>query len=146
MKRRTTAMLGVVLAVVAAIVVIVLLPAPDPLRNARTVYLDTGAAPGGRGAAELEDGLSFVLNDRSLLLVPDRAQADAELHVQDISVNLGDVTVSLGEGGISGRVKAACRVTNLRSDKTYTMDLTVTVRENVVTAKLVGRKFWEFWK
>lgn len=146
MKRRTTAMLGVVLAVVAAIVVIVLLPAPDPLRNARTVYLDTGAAQGGRGAAELEEGLSFVLNDRSLLLVPDRAQADAELHVQDISVNLGDVTVSLGEGGISGRVKAACRVTNLRSDKTYTMDLTVTVRENVVTAKLVGRKFWEFWK
>jgi hypothetical protein len=146
MKRRTTAMLGVVLAVVAAIVVIVLLPAPDPLRNARTVYLDTGAAQGSRGAAELEEGLSFVLNDRSLLLVPDRAQADAELHVQDISVNLGDVTVSLGEGGISGRVKAACRVTNLRSDKTYTMDLTVTVRENVVTAKLVGRKFWEFWK
>lgn len=146
MKRRSAALLGSALTLVVAVVVIVLWPAPDPLRDARTVYLDTGAAQGGRGATELEDGLGFVLNDRNLVLVPNRAEADAEIRVQDISVNLGDVTVSLGQGGLSGRVKAACGVTNLRNNKTYTMDLTVTVQNGSVSAKLAGRKFWEFWK
>jgi hypothetical protein len=146
MKRRSAALLGSVLTIIVAVVVIVLWPAPDPLRNARTVYLDTGAAQGAHGTAELEDGIGFVLNDRNLVLVSNRAEADAEIRVQDISVNLGDVTVSLGEGGISGRVKAACGVTNLRTDKTYTMDLSVTVQSGIVSAKLVGRKFWEFWK
>ena len=31
-------------------------------------------------------------------------------------------------------------------EKTYTMDLTVSVSGGTVTATLVGRKFWEFWK
>lgn len=129
-----------------AVVVIVLWPAPDPLRNAQTVYLDTGAAQGGHGAAELEDGLGFVLNDRNLVLVPDRASADAVIAVQSITVNLGNVSVSLGQGGITGKVKAACGVTNQRSNKKYTMDLTVTVQNGTVSAKLVGRRFWMFWK
>lgn len=146
MKRRTAAMLGSLATIAIAVAVIVLWPAPDPLRNARTVYLDTGAAQGGHGAAELQDGLSFVLNDRDLVLVPDRASADAVISVQSITVNLGDVSVSLGQGGITGKVKAACGVTNLRNDKTYTMDLTVTVQNETVSARLVGRKFWEFWK
>ena len=137
MKRRTAALLGSVLTIIVAVVVIVLWP---------TVYLDTGAAQGARGATELEDGLGFVLNDRNLVLVPNRADADAEIRVQGISVNLGDVTVSLGQGGITGSVKAACGVTDLQSNKTYTMDLTVTVHNGTVSAKLVGRKFWEFWK
>jgi hypothetical protein len=136
MKRRTAAMLGSLATIAIAVAVIVLWPAPDPLRNARTVYLDTGAAQGGHGAAELEDGLSFVLNDRNLVLVPDAASA----------VNLGDVSVSLSQGGITGKVKAACGVTNLRNSKTYTMDLTVDLQNGTVSAKLVGRKFWEFWK
>ena len=144
MKRRSAVLLGGMLTIIVAVVVIVLWPAPDPLRNARTVYLDTGAGQGDRGAAELEDGLGFVLNDRNLVLVPNRAEADAEIRIRNISVNLGDVTVSLGQGGISGRVTAACEVTNLRSDKMYTMDLTVTVRNGTVSAKLVGRRFWEF--
>lgn len=146
MKRRSKVMLGVLVAIAVAIAAIVLWPAPDPLRNARTVYLDTGAAQGDHGAAELEDGLGFVLNDRNLVLVASRADADAEIRVRNVSVNLGDVTVSISQGGISGKVKAACGVTDLRTGKTHTMDLTVTVTDNVVTAKLVGRKFWEFWK
>jgi hypothetical protein len=146
MKPRAKAILGVVLTIVAAIAVVVLLPAPDPLRNARTVYIDTGAAQGGRGAIELEEGLNFVLNDRELTLVFSRSEADVELRIQDVSVNLGNVTVSLSQGGISGRVKAVCRATNLRTSKKYTMDLTVTVDNDMVSAKLVSRKFWEFWK
>lgn len=146
MKRRSTAILGVVLVIVVAIVVVVLLPAPDPLRDARTVYIDTGAAQGERGATELEEGLHFVLNDRDLTLVFNRSEADVELRIHDVSVNLGDVTVSLDQGGISGRIKAVCRATSLRTSKTYTMDLTVTVDNDMVSAKLVVRKFWEFWK
>jgi len=146
MKRRTAAMLGSLATIAIAVAVIVLWPAPDPLRNARTVYLDAGAAQGGHGAAELEDGLGFVLNDRNLVLVPDRASADAVIAVQSITVNLGDVSVSLDQGGITGKVKAACEVTNLRNNRTYTMDLTVTVQNDTVSAKLLGRKFWEFWK
>jgi len=146
MSQRRTAILGVVLAIAAAVALIVSLPAPDPLRNARTVYLDTGATAGDRGTDELEDGLRFVLNDRNLLLVSNRADADAELRIEDLSVNLGDVTLSLGQGGFTGQVKAVCGVTDLRSGRTYTMDLTVTVQSHVVTAKLVARKFWEFWK
>jgi len=146
MKQRRTAILGVILAIAAAVALIVSLPAPDPLRNARTVYLDTGATAGDHGTDELEAGLRFVLNDRSLLLVSNRADADAELRIQDVSVNLGDVTLSLGQGGFTGHVKAVCGVTDLRSDRTYTMDLIVTVKSNVVTARLVGRRFWEFWK
>ncbi|MBE0635865.1 hypothetical protein IH601_07710 [Candidatus Bipolaricaulota bacterium] len=146
MKRKTAVALGSVVAIVIAVAAIVLWPAPDPLKNARTVYLDTGRAQATGGSAELEDGLGFVLNDRNLVLVANRAEADAEIRVQDISVNLGDVTVSLGQGGISGNVKATCAVTDLQSSRTYTMDLTVTLANGAVTAKLVGRKFWEVWK
>jgi len=146
MKRTRGVFLGALSVVAVAIVVIVLWPAPDPLRNAETVYIDTEAAEGRRGAAEIEEGLSFVLNDRNLTLVADRAAADVELRVQDVALNLGDVTISLGEGGIRGRVKAACRVIDLRSGRTYTMDLTVSVDDGAVAAKLVGRKFWEVWR
>jgi hypothetical protein len=146
MNRRSGRVVGVASVLAVAIAVIVLWPAPDPLRSARTVYLDTGVADSVRGAAEVEEGLNFVLHDRSLTLVSDRGAADVELRVQDVSVNLGDVTVTLGQGGIRGRVKAVCRVTDLRSDRTHTMDLTVTVQDGAVTARLVGRKFWEFWK
>jgi hypothetical protein len=146
MMNRKTMTVGFVLAIVAAIVVIVLWPAPDPLRTARTIYLGTGGSQDEHGRAQLDEGLSFVLNDRNLTLVPDRTAADVELSIQNVSVNLGDVTVSLAQGGISGRVKAVCRIVDLRNGKTYTMDLAITVDNNAVSAKLVGRKFWEFWK
>ena len=146
MKRKTIAWISSVTILIAAVVLVVLWPAPDPLRNAQTVYLETGSDQSGHGSAEMEEGIGFVLNDRNLVLVSTRAEADAEINVQDISVNLGDVTVSLGQGGLSGEVKATCRVTNLHSNKTYTMDLTVTVHAGTVSAKLVGRKFWEIWK
>jgi hypothetical protein len=146
MSRRKGVTLGVLLAVVVAVVVIVLWPAPDPLRSARTVYVDTGDVQPGQGAAELEEGLTFVLNDRNLTLVASRSQADVEIRIGSISVNFGDVTVSLGQDGLSGRVRAACEVIDLRSVRTYAMDLTVTLRGGTVTATLAGRKFWEFWK
>jgi hypothetical protein len=145
-KRSTKAALSAVVVVVLAIVAMVLWPAPDPLRSAQTVYVDTGAAQGDSGTAELEDGLGFVLNHRNLVLVSDRAQADAEIRVESLSVNLGDITVSIGQGDIYGKVRAVCVVTNLRSGRTHTMDLTVTVTNNRVSAELVGRKFWQFWK
>jgi len=146
MSRKAKTILGVLAVLVAAVVVIVLWPAPDPLRNANTVYIDTGATQGSRGAAEIEEGLGVVLNNRNLTIVFNRAQADVVVRVQNVTVNLGDVTVSLGQGGLSGRVRAVCDVTDLRSGRTHTMDLTVTVRDGAVSATLVGRKFWEFWK
>jgi len=144
---RTRSVVAIILLLIAIVaVVLVLLPAPDPLRNAETVYLDTGRAQGSNAAVELEDGLGFVLNDRNLLLVPDRSQADAEIRIREISVNLGDVTLTLADGGVTGHVTAVCGVTDLRTNKTYTMDLTVTVNGDEISAQLVGRKFWEFWK
>ena len=120
MKRQTKVLLGVLAAVAVAIVVIVLWPAPDPLKDARTVYVDTGDAQGGRGASELEEGLGFVLNDRDLVLVTNRAEADAVVSVRSVSVNLGDVSVSISQGGISGKVGAACEVTDERTGRTHT--------------------------
>jgi hypothetical protein len=146
MKRRSALAVSLVVTILAVIVAVVLWPAPDPLRTARTVYLGSGSSQDQHGGAQLDEGLGFVLNDRNLTFVSSRSAADVELSVQNVSVNLGDVTLSISQGGISGRIKAVCQVTDLRDGKTYTMDLTVTVTDGVVSAKLVGRKFWEFWK
>ena len=146
MNRHTAIAFGIGAALVAAVLVVVLLPAPDPLRGVRTVYLSTGVASDARGASELDAGLDVVLNDRNLTLVSDPAQADVELRIETVSVDLGDVTLSLGPGGIRGRVNAACRLIDSRSGRAYTMDLIVTVSGDAVTARLVARKFWEFWK
>ena len=145
--RRSGVLVVSVLVVLAIVIgVLLLLPAPDPLRDATTVYIDTGAADDSSASVEFQDGLRFVLNDRDLVLVSAREQADAEIRIQAVSLNLGDVTLTLGNEGITGRLIAVCEVTDLRTARTHTMDLTITLDGGDLAAELRGRKFCEFWK
>lgn len=146
MKRGWSIALGIVAVVVVAIVVIVVWPAPDPLADAETVYLQLAGVEDEPGGNEAQAGLEIVLGDRDLTIVSDRAAADVALELEDIRVDLAEVEFSFTEGEFRGKARAECRITDLRTEKTYTMDLIVRVEGGDVSADLVGRKFWQFWK
>jgi hypothetical protein len=142
-KRIGLGLLGVVL---LALVVILLWPAPDPLAGAQTVYVQLAGVDAGGRRSEVETGLDVVLDNRNLTLVSDRAAADVALELRDVRVNLADVEISLTEGRVQGRIVAECAVTDLRTGRQHTMDLTVSFGNEAVRASLRGRRFWEFWR
>lgn len=146
MKRGWSIALGIVAVVVVAIVVIVVWPAPDPLADAETVYLQLAGVENEPGGNEAQVGLEIVLGDRDLTIVSDRSAADVALELEDLRVDLAEVEFSFTEGEFRGKARAECRITDLRTAKTYTMDLIVRVEGDEVSADLVGRKFWHFWK
>jgi hypothetical protein len=141
-RGRSALVVGILLVVVVAVVL--LWPPADPLAGVDTVAIRTGTAPTA-SPIDLEGELTVVLGDRSIQVVTDEAKADAVLVVSSVQLNLGDVQVSLTDGRLSGRVTAVCRITEVRTGRSYVMDLFVRIRNGVVTADLVPRRFWEFW-
>jgi hypothetical protein len=132
-------------AVLVAVVVTLAWPAPDPFAGVETVALrigDDAASPVVDFAGELQ----VVLGRRDLRIVSDEGTADAVLALTYGRLDLGDVQLALANGRLSGRATAMCRIVNVRTHRDYVMDLVVTLRDGDVRAKLVGRRFWEFWK
>lgn len=146
MSRAGKTALAVVGILIVAIVAVVLWPAPDPLRGADTVYIRFAGSDGGGTAEQAQEGLVVALGTRNLTIVSDPSHADVLLEVRDVRVNLGDIELSLTEGRFAGRIAAECLITDMDSGREYTMDLSVRFDAQGVSAELVSRKFWMFWK
>lgn len=146
MNTRTRWILGIVGVIVAALVVVMLLPAPDPLADVESVAVRVGNDTPSSAAFDFESELGLVLGGRDIRIVSDEAAADLVLSLDDFSVNLGDIEISLTEGTLRGRASAVCTVTDVRTGNTHTMDFVLRVEDGNVHAELIGRKFWQFWK
>lgn len=144
MSKRTWIWSGLA-AIVVAVVVIVLWPAPDPLAGVETVAVRVGDEPAS-GDVDFESELRVVLGDRDIEIVSDEASADVVLSLTDLRVNLGDIEISLTEGRLSGRASAECILTDVRTGEVHTMDFYLRFENGSVRAELVPRKFWQFWK
>jgi len=146
MSRSGVRIVGILGAIAVAIVVVVLWPAPDPLTGVETVAVRVGDAAQDPAGVDVEQELQIVLGDRNIRIVSDEATADVVLEVTDLTVNLGDVEISLSEAGFRGRVSALCTLRNVRTGRTHVMDFYVRFDQDGVKADLVARKFWHFWK
>ena len=146
MTSKTKWIAGLIGILAAAILVIVLWPAPDPLAGVDTVAIRVGGEPPSRGAFDYEEELSVVLSGRDIRIVSDESAADLVLALDDFRVNLGDIEISLTEGNLRGKASAVCVVTDVRTGDTHTMDFVIRFEDGDMHAKLTGRKFWEFWK
>jgi hypothetical protein len=133
--------------VVVGVLAIVFWPVPDPLAGVETVALRLGEDPDSEDVGTwFEDELKIVLNNRNITIVAEEARADAVLTVDDVTLNLGDVELSFTEGSFRGRVSAECTLTDVTTGKQHRMDFTLRFEDNKVNAKLVPRKFWQFWR
>ena len=137
---------GGIAAVVVAVVVIVLWPAPDPLAGVETVAVRVGDESASAGGIDFESELRVVLGDRDIRIVADEASADLILSLTDLRVDLGDIEISLTEGRLSGRASAECVLTDVRTGEVHTMDFHLRIENGTVSAELVPRKFWQVWK
>jgi len=137
---------GFLWAIIIAAVIIVLLPAPDPLRGVETVALRVGDEPAAPQGLSFEEELRVVLGDRDIRIVTGESSADVILSLEDFTFNLGDVEISLTDGDIRGRASAVCRLSDVSSGETHILDFHLRIENGTVTAELVPRKFWEFWK
>jgi len=125
-----------VVAALLALGIVVLRPAPDPLKGVETVAV---VGPGGQEpalAAEVLEGLEIALGERRIRIVADTAEADAV-----ITIEPKEAEIRISAQGLWARVR--CLVT--RDGRRSVMDLYVTVDERGITARLVGRRFWEHW-
>ncbi len=145
MKQRTW-IGGGLAAVAIAVVVILLWPAADPLAGVETVAVRVGDEPSSSGGIDFESELHVILGDRDIRIVSDEATADVVLSLTDLRVNLGDVEFSLTDGRLSGRASAECVLTDVRTGAVHTMDFNLRIEDGEVSAELVPRKFWHFWK
>jgi len=146
MNRRTKWLAGLLGILIAAILVIVLWPAPDPLAGVETVAIRVGDEIPSHQAVDYEGELGVVLSGRDIRIVSDESTADLVLSLDDFRVNLGDIEISLTEGSFRGKASAVCIVANVQTGETYTMDFVIRFESGDVHAELTGRKFWEFWK
>jgi hypothetical protein len=137
---------GIVVVVAAALLVIFLWPAPDPLANVDTVAVRIGNGESSSEAFDFETELGLVLSGRDIRVVSDESTADLVLSLDDFRVNLGDIEISLTEGSFRGKASAICIVTDVSTGTTHTMDFVIQIENGDVHAELVGRKIWEFWK
>ena len=146
MNSKTTWTIGSVVILVAAILVIVLWPAPDPLAGVETVAVRVGEDSPSSHAFDYEEELGLVLSGRDIRIVSDESTADLVLSLDDFRINLGDIEISLTEGNLRSKASAVCIVTDVRTGATHTMDFVIRFENGDVSAELTGRKFWEFWK
>jgi len=142
---RRSCIWGGVAAVIAAVVAIILWPAPDPLAGVETVAVRVGDGPAS-GEIDFESELRVVLGNRDIRIVSDEAAADVILSLTDFRVNLGDIEISLTEGRLSGRASAECILTDVRSGEVHTMDFHLRIENGTISAELTSRKFWQVWK
>jgi len=131
---------------VAAILAVLLWPAPDPLADVETVAVRVGDEQASSRGVDFNSELLVVLGDRNIQIVSDEASADVILSLTDLNVNLGDIEISLTEGRLSGRASAECILTDVRTGKVHTMDFNLRIENGTVSAELIPRKFWQFWK
>jgi hypothetical protein len=61
-------------------------------------------------------------------------------------IKLGKLEVLIAEGEIRGELSATCILTNLKTGEEYTLDFYLTLEDGEVEARLVTRKFWQFWE
>jgi len=146
MKGRTAWILGIAAALAIAIAVILLWPAPDPLANVDTVAIRIGDSAGDSGRVDVEERLRVALGDRDIEIVTDESAADVVLELTNLTVNLGDIEFSVSDAGFQGRASAVCTLRDVETGHTHVMDFHIRFEAGRVTAKLVARKFWEFWK
>lgn len=146
MTSKTKWIVGLIGILAAAILAIVLWPAPDPLAGVETVAIRVGDEPPSRGAFDYGEELGIVLSGRDIRIVSDESTADLVLSLDDFRVNLGDIEISLTEGNLRGKASAVCIVTDVRTGDTHTMDFVIRLENGEMHAELTGRRFWEFWK
>lgn len=146
MSGRTKWITGTLVIFAAALLVLFVWPAPDPLANVGTVAIRVGSEASSSEAFDFETELALVLSGRDIRVVSDESTADLVLSLDDFRVNLGDIEISLTEGSFRGKASAICIVTDVSTGKTHTMDFVIQVENGDVRAELVGRRFWEFWK
>jgi len=139
MNVRGWGMLVGALAIAATIVL--LWPAPDPLQGVETVALAVPGEDQPGLASEVLRGLEIALGEQRIRIVEDPSDADAVITVERIE--LQEIEVRLGEGGFA-RAHAVLLIT--KDGRRYIMDLYVTLDERGLKARLVARKFWEFWR
>jgi hypothetical protein len=138
--------IGILVVFVAALLVLFLWPAPDPLANVDTVAIRVGNDGSSSERFDFETELGLVLSGRDIRVVSDEATADLVLSLDDFRVNLGDIEISLTEGSFRGKASAICIVTDVSTGKTHTMDFVIQIENGDVHAELVGRRIWEVWK
>jgi hypothetical protein len=133
---------GMIIAIaLLAAAIVAFWPASDPLRGVETVAI---AGPSGETAQlppEVRGALEIVLDEHRIRIVQDRAQADAVITIERL--DLQDLEIRLSEKSYA-RLHAVVLVS--KEGREYTMDLHVTLDEEGLRAKLVGRKPWEFWR
>ena len=126
--------------------VLFLWPAPDPLADVNTVAVRVGNDASSSQVVDFETELGLVLSGRNIRIVSDESAADLVLSLDDFRVNLGDIEISLTDGNFRGKATAVCVVTDARTGETQTMDSVIQIENGDVSAQLIGRKIWEFWK
>jgi hypothetical protein len=145
-RRRWTIAIPAVL--VIAILVIVFWPTGNPFAGVEAVAVqspDWGATPRGEVIqGPFIEGLNVTLGEKNITIVGDLKKADAVLAIKD--VKLGKIEVLIEGGQIKGQASATCILTNLKNGEEYLMDFYLTLVDGEVEAKLVTRKFWQFWK
>ena len=146
MTSKTKWIVGLIGILAAAILVIVLWPAPDPLAGVETVVVRVGDDSASSQAFDFKEELSLVLSGRDIRIVADESSADLVLSLDDFRMNLGDIEISLTEGSLQGKASAVCIVTDVLTGDTHTMDFVIRFENDEVHAELTGRKVWEVWK
>ncbi len=147
------ALLGSVVAVIGmAALVLVFWQGRDPLAGVETIAIESLDWQEASQAEIIQGaffgGLNVVLENRNIAIVGNVDEADAVLAIKEIE--LGEIEVLIYEGGVKGRASATCVLTDLETGEEAIFDFYLTfylTNENeMVEAKLVPRKLWQFWK
>ena len=146
MNRRVQWIVGLAAILVVIFLVLLLWPAPDPLADVNTVAVRVGSDAASSQMVDFETELGLVLSGRDIRIVSDESAADLVLSLDDFRVNLGDIEISLTDGKFQGKATAVCVVTDVRTGEIHTMDFVIQIENGDVSAQLIGRKIWEFWK
>ncbi len=144
MNRRSWVLVCAGALLVAAAIVLAWPPA-DPLAGVQTVAL-RGTSEPATAPIDVETELKVVLNHRDVRIIADEQSADVVLAITHARFDFGNLQLELAGGKLTGRATAVCRVVDVKTKRAYVMDLIVTLRNGEVSARLVSRRFWEFWK
>lgn len=146
MRKRWAVVVPAVL--VMAILAVVLWPTGDPFAGVERVAIeapDWGETPRGETVqGPFIEGLKVTLGEKNITIVGDLGEADAVLAIKEIK--LGKLEVLIAEGEIRGELSATCILKNLKTGERYLMDFYLTLEDSELKAKLVTRKFWQFWE
>jgi hypothetical protein len=144
-RRWVTATLAVL---IIAILAVIFWPTGDPFAGVERVAIQTpdwDKTPQGEVIqGPFIEGLKITLGERNITIVGDLGEADAVLVIKGIK--LDKLEVFIAEGRIHGQLSAACILTNLKTGEEYILDFYLTLENGTVEARLVTRRFWQFWQ